>query len=298
MSQYPYGYPFKGQPPQQPQQPYTSQPYGAYPPANGYSAQQPPQPQAYPPTTGNYYASSQSAYDYNAHSIPGLGTPSAMPPVPMPFTGSWNQGGNPTPPFPGQFFSYSSSNPTPPVPLAYSAPVAHAPAQAEAPAPQKTQPAMPIERNEPAEQSKRESKAQPKEQAKIQPKAQVGDAESQDEGEISDSYFDDLYDDVPNQPSGAQEPTAPTAGAAEGADGDGSDQEPNFYDTDMDDAPAPESKSTQDSEIGRRGTDKPLQETERERTRSYSPHLSPAEIQPNTSSLQESAPSTEGRSSS
>lgn len=112
------------------------------------------------------------------------------------------------------------------------------------------------------------------EKAKEQSNPQVDEAE---EGEISDSYFDDLYDDAPNQTPLAQEHVASAAKPRDDVVVDNSDQEPNFYDTDMEDQSGACSNPTSPDHVPS-GT-KAAEEIERDRTRSYSPHLSPIEIE-------------------
>lgn len=98
-----------------------------------------------------------------------------------------------------------------------------------------------------------------------------------EEGEISDSYFDDLYDDTPNQAPLTKEHVATTAKPLGDMVVDNSDQEPNFYDTDMEDPPGP--RSIPRSPDNAQSHAKTAEGTERDRSRSYSPHLSPTEIQ-------------------
>lgn len=289
MSQYPYGYGFQGQQPQQQQYPY--QPYGPYS-APGYGAPppQPPsqqqQPQQSLPTTPNYYAATQSAYDYNATNIPGLSTPSTASFFPVPFNAPWDQNGYGANAPPAQYPPYMP-NSTPSIPASY------ANRQSQAPALQDPEPPAQFRQN----QAKVQPKVQPKVPTKVptkvqqigrlteQPIQQPRDVDSQEEGEISDGQFDDLYDDASNQPPAPQLLTAASASGKSSEDGvaSGTDQEPNFYDTDVDNIPALNNQST----VALRGKapgsdDAPTQaeppRTERDRSRSYSPYLSPREI--------------------
>lgn len=275
MSEYPYGYPFSGQPPQQ-QYPPSYQPYGPYPPANGYGAppaQQAHQPPPYPPPTANFYAASHSAFDLNASSIPGLGTPSAVPSFPVAYSGSWDQAGYATSAPPPQHSVYNQSAPSAVAPSPYSNFPGHAPA------PQNPQSAVPITLAQREGQEKPKLGSSSKEQPKEQPKAPLDEPESQDEGEISDGYFDDLYDDVPNQSSADQDPVNASTKALEDAAADGSDQEPNFYDTDMEDANGAGDSTGGATEHKPQEGVKTVEQTSRNRSRSYSPYLSPAEAQ-------------------
>ncbi|KKY39260.1 hypothetical protein UCDDA912_g00739 [Diaporthe ampelina] len=227
MSHYPYGYGFQGQQP--PQQQYPYQPYGAYP-TPGYGAQPSPQQQP-PPATVDYYAATQSAYDYNANNIPGLGTPSTAPQFSGPFGGQWDQ---------------------------------------DSPLPQ--------------------SKTQPKEvQLKEQSRQPLKDIDSQDEGEISDGEFDDLYEDVYEQPVVAQKTKVPSQVSSEGHATSSTDQAANFYDTEVDEAPA--SNDRPEAAVGEAPGGEVLKEqepmrTERDRSGSYSPYLSPREIEQEDPKLQ------------
>lgn len=292
MSQYPYGYGFQGQ---QPQQQYPYQPYGTYA-TPGYGGQQPQQPQHQqpqqpPPTTTNsYYAATQAAYDYNANNIPGLGTPSTSPLFPNPFSGPWDQAGygmnapptqyppyapHPTPSFPG---SYANKQEQPPVRQDHE-PTSH----------RQTQPKV-------------QAKAPRIERLTEKPKEQPKDVESQEEGEISDGQFDDLYDDVNIQSSGPQPLTVASASAksSEGEVASATDQEPNFYDTDVDDTSAPNQQATvalrskvlEGDEAS--GLADPSR-TERDRSRSYSPYLSPREVDQCISTPATTAPTTQGK---
>lgn len=286
MSQYPYGY---GYPGQQPQQQYPYQPYGSYS-APGYGAQQPQQPQQPPPTTTNYYAATQSAYDYNANSIPGLGAPSTAPLFPVPFNGHWDQNGYGTSAPPAQYPPYIP-NPT-------ATPAPYTIKQNQAPVLQ--DPELPPQYGQ--NQAKVQTKAQPTERSTEQPRQQLRDVDSQEEGEISDGQFDDLYDDASNQPSGPQT-LAVSASAKSSEDGvaNATDQEPNFYDTDLDDISAPNNQSTVPlrgkalvSDKAPRQTEP--QRTERDRSRSYSPYLSPREVEQDSSLTGDSATNTQGTS--
>ncbi|ROW10602.1 hypothetical protein VMCG_02083 [Cytospora schulzeri] len=282
MSQYPYGFGFPGQQPQsQYLHPYHD--YGSYS-APGYGAQQPQQPQQPPPTSANYYAATQSAYDYNANSIPGLGTPPTVPLFPVPFNGDWDQNGYARNAPPAQYTPYI---PTLPLPT-YADNLDRAPVSPPpAPPPHYRQ-----------NQPKVQTKVQRTERLAEQSKQQLREVDSQEEGEISDGQFDDLYDDASNQPSGPQPLAAASASASAKSSEDGvasaTDQEPNFYDTDLDDLSAPNNQSTVplrgkalESGEGPRQAEAPR--TERDHSRSYSPYLSPRELEQDTSTTGSSA---------
>ncbi|ROW16477.1 hypothetical protein VPNG_02704 [Cytospora leucostoma] len=275
MSQYPYGYGFQGQ---QPQQQYSYQPYGAYSAAPGHGAQQPQQPQQPsqpPPTTGNYYAATQSAYDYNANNIPGLGAPPAGPLFPVHFNGTWDQSGYGTNAVSAQYPPYI------PIPT-NSTPASYTNKKNEAPASRDPDPPSQHRQN----QSRVQTKAPQIQRLAEQPKQQPKDVDSQEEGEISDGQFDDLYDDLSNQPSDPHPLTVASASGKSSEDGvaTGTDQEPNFYDTDVEELPASRSQPTVTSRGKVLGSDVALAQTEpsrveRDRSRSYSPYLSPREVE-------------------
>ncbi|KAK7743827.1 hypothetical protein SLS53_003846 [Cytospora paraplurivora] len=275
MSQYPYGYGFQGQ---QPQQQYSYQPYGAYSAASGYGAQQPQepqQPQQPPPTTGNYYAATQSAYDYNANNIPGLGAPPAGPLFPVPFNGTWDQSGYGTNSVSAQYPPYI------PIPTT-STPASYTNKQNEAPASRDPDPPSQYRQN----QSRVQTKAPQIQRLAEEPKQQPKDVDSQEEGEISDSQFDDLYDDLVNQPSDPHPLKVASASGKSSEDGvaTGTDQEPNFYETDVEEPPAFKSQPTITSRGKALGSDVAFSQTEpsrveRDRSRSYSPYLSPREVE-------------------
>lgn len=280
MSQNPYGYPYGGG--QAPPQPYPYPPFNAYPPpTNGFAVQpqllqhHPFQSPSYPTVPEGYYAASQSAFDHNAGSIPGLGPPSTSQ-FPMAFNPSWTPASYPTVGTPGQF--------TTPAHAPFPAQVAYSTPQFEALQPSTSlnvAQTSPLART--SEQAKHEPKRHLKEQImpqpKPQPKPQADNTESQDEGEISDGYFDDLYDDVSNQHSleSQQAAISPAKFVANG-DTDALDQETNFYDTDMEETSAAV-ETISGSQPQTLDSSKLAQEVERERTRSYSPHLSPAEVE-------------------
>lgn len=274
MSHYPYGYGFQGQQP--PQQQYPYQPYGAYP-APGYGAQPPPpqQQQQPPPATADYYTATQSAYDYNANNIPGLGTPLTAPPFPVPFGGQWDQGGYGASTTAATYPTYNASTF---IPIPH-APPSQANPQARVPVPQEPQPKPHFR----PDSSRPQSKAQPKEeQLKKQSRQPLKDVDSQDEGEISDGEFDDLYEDVYDQP--VMPPKTKTVSPVSSEDNAASstDQAANFYDTEMDEGSA--SNGHTEAAPGKAAGDDVSNEQEptrieRERSRSYSPYLSPREIE-------------------
>lgn len=277
MSHYPYGYGFQGQQP--PQQQYPYQPYGAYP-APGYGAQPPPTQQQHPhqhppPATPDYYAATQSAYDYNANNIPGLGTPIAAPQFPVPFGGQWDQGAYRPSTTPAAYPAYNASSfvPIPP------APPSQPNSQARMPAPQEPQP-KPHYRSD---SSRPQSKTQPKEeQLKEQSRQPLKDVDSQDEGEISDGQFDDLYEDVYDQPVVPPKTKTVSPVSSEDHTGSSTDQAANFYDTEMDEVSASNGHNEAAPDKAPGGDVVNEQEpsrTERERSGSYSPYLSPREIE-------------------
>ncbi|KAJ4416294.1 hypothetical protein N0V82_006824 [Gnomoniopsis sp. IMI 355080] len=297
MSGYPYGYPYQGQPP--PAQQYPSYPpYGAFPPpSNGFGASPTPQSQQQaqqhyaPPTTG-YHVNAQSAYDYNANSIPGLGTSSGgPPPFPAPYNGAWNQSGFGTVAPQVPYAAYAPPAPTSSTPSTYSYP------QAPAHVPQVSTPSTTSVATQSRIQSHTASKPQPKAQTAVQSKSQVSNDEVQEEGEIDDGYFDDLYDDASKAASVTKE-TPPVVEKSSGNPGDDSlDQEPNFYDTDMEDVsaiPKPSAaKAGEKTEVSIQSQGQP----DRDRSSSYSPQLSPTEngytIQGNApTQMQHSAPAS------
>ncbi|ROV96669.1 hypothetical protein VSDG_05612 [Cytospora chrysosperma] len=285
MSQYPYGYGFPGQ---QPQQQYPYQPYGSYS-APGYGAQQPQQPQQPPPPAANYYAATQSAYDYNANSIPGLGAPSTAPLFPVPFNGHWDQNGYGTNAPAAQYPPYVP-NPTSSTPISYANKQNQAPVLQGPPLPPQYKPNQP----------KVPAKVQRTERSTEQPRQQLRDVDSQEEGEISDGQFDDLYDDTSNQPPGPQLLTVASASAKSSEDEvtSATDQEPNFYDTDLDDVSAPNNQSTVPLRGKALGSDKASKQAEparaeHDRSRSYSPYLSPREVEQDISTPAEIAVDTQ-----
>lgn len=114
---------------------------------------------------------------------------------------------------------------------------------------------------------------QPKSQPTEQPKQVASNTEIHEDGDIDDGYFDDLYDDASKAPSVTSEsPVVPTAPG--NTVEDGSDQEPNFYDTDMEDVSAIQKIPTTSAVVK---TQNNVKLPDRDRSRSYSPHLSPME---------------------
>ncbi|POS81232.1 hypothetical protein DHEL01_v200386 [Diaporthe helianthi] len=271
MSHYPYGYGYKGQQP--PQQQYPFPPYGAYP-APGYGTQPPPQQQL-PPATAEYYASTQSAYDYNANNIPGLGTPLTAPQFPVPYAGQWNQPGYATSTTSAAYPAYNASPfvPTPP------ALPSQANSRANVPVPQESQPKSQFRQDS----SHVQNKTHPKEdQLKEQAKQPLKETESQDEGEISDGEFDDLYEDVYDQPVAQPKTKTVSPVSSEEHTAGSTDQAANFYDTEMDEASAPSGHpgaATNKARGNELSKEQDLSRTERDRSGSYSPHLSPREIE-------------------
>lgn len=289
MSHYPYGYPFPGQQSQQQYPPY--QPYAGYPHPTGYATQPPPQPQqqpSQPPNLGGYYTASQSAYDYNSSSIPGLGTPSTGSAFPVPFNGSWSQGSYGTVAPPTQYPAYNPPNLPSTTPFAYSNHHAQAPVLPDTP--QKPQDTW----RQHEVQSKEQPKGQSKQQQNEQPKAQSSLSGQQEEGEISDPDFDDLYDDASNQPSATQQHMAISSKTSDDLAASGSDQEPNFYDTDKEEVSASKIDAPRTTKVEISQNFSAPEDAERDRSRSYSPYLSPREIRQETFGLKDSATNLEG----
>lgn len=285
MSGYPYGYPYQGHPPP-PQQHPSFPPYGAYhPPPNGFGtngfsttapqSQQPQQQQQqhFAPPASSYHANAQSAYDYNASSIPGLGTPSSGPSAfPTPFNGAWHQSGYGTSAPQVSYPTYA-----PPAPAASSTPTTYPYPQAQAPVPQVPSSANPIQATQVKMQSGSAPNPQSKSQSALQSKSQNSHDEVQEEGEIDDGYFDDLYDD-PSKTASVTNETLPVVDKSSGDLGDDIiDQEPNFYDTDMEDVSATQKLSAAISGKKTEANVRSQNQPDRDRSRSYSPHLSPAE---------------------
>lgn len=174
---------------------------------------------------------------------------------------------------PPQHAVYNQSTPSAVAPSPYSNFPGHAPV------PQNPQPAVPITLGQREGQEKPKPGSLAKELPKEQAKAPVDEPESQDEGEISDGYFDDLYDDVPNQSSADHDPINASTKALEDVAADGSDQEPNFYDTDMEEATGAGDPTGEATEHMPQEGVKTVEQTSRNRSRSYSPYLSPTEAQ-------------------
>lgn len=269
MSQYPYGYPFQGQPPQQQYLPYP--PYNTYSTPNSYAAQpsqQYSQQQPQSSSSGNYFAASQSAYNHNANSIPGLGIPSAAPALAAPFNESWNQGhGTSTPHVP--HFPYNPQAST------SQAVPSHSNGHSQtliAPSP------APIAGNT---QTLHEAQVKelPQDTANQKSKATEPDPTGSDEeGEVSDPDFDDLYDDVPSQAAAASQLSNASAKPTEYVTASNSDQEPDFYDTEVDENATSKPTTSASTGFAPQQITKQSDDAERDRSRSYSPYLSPTEI--------------------
>lgn len=275
MSQYPYGYPSQGQPPQQQYPPY--QPYNTYPTPNGYASQPPqqyPQQQPQPSTTGNYFVASQSAYNHNASSIPGLGIPSAAPAFAVPFNEPWNQG-YATSATPVQYSSYNVPSSTSPAVATSS----NHQSQTFDP------PGLAPTAGNTWSLSQAKNRELPRntnnsEQPRREPKA----ASPEEEGEVSEPDFDDLYDDVSNQVSNQATvvplPSATTAKSAEDFAVNNSDQEADFYDTEVEERAIAKLDASSTAEgVAPQQTHETLDQVERDRSGSYSPYLSPREIE-------------------
>lgn len=121
-----------------------------------------------------------------------------------------------------------------------------------------------------------------KTQTTEQSRPQDSNDEVQEEGEIDDGYFDDLYDDASKAASVTQETGATLEKSLGDPVEDNLDQEPNFYDTDVEDV-----STTQELPGAVPGDNVPGDKTrsnvtlqgqvDRDRSRSYSPHLSSTE---------------------
>lgn len=268
MSQYPYGYPSQGQPPQQQYPPY--QPYNTYHTPNGYATQPPQQysQPSQPSTPGSYYAASQSAYNHNASSIPGLGIPSTAPALAVPFNESWNQGYGASTPH-AQQASYSlPASTSPSVPNSFKQNSQVGPLPGLAKKADNTWTAR-----EPNGKELRNGTTNEHSIGKSNPPG------SEEEGEISEPDFDDLYDDVPNQTTTAPQPAAKLARSTEDLAANNSDQEPDFYDTEVDQNDMSKRNALSTANVASQQMTELPEEAERERSRSYSPYLSPREVE-------------------
>jgi hypothetical protein len=274
MSHFPYGSGYQGQQPPQQQYPFQA-PYGAIP-APGYGALPPPQQQ--PPTaTAPYYAATQSAYDYNANNIPGLGAPLTAPQFPIPYGGQWDQPGVGTS---ATTAAYSAYNASPRVPMPPAPPSqADSYPEARVPVPQKSLPKPQFR----PDTSIPQTKTQPKEDhLKEQARQPLKEIDSQDEGEISDGEFDDLYEDIYDQPAVPPKTKPLSIVSSEEHSVSSTDQAANFYDTEVDEATASKddfgaaTNKAHGSELSR-GQDP--SRAARDRSGSYSPYLSPWEAE-------------------
>lgn len=269
MSQYPYGYPSQGQPP--PQQYPLYQPYNTYPTPNGYAAQPPQQYsqlQPQPSTPGNYYAASQLAYNHNASSIPGLGTPSTAPAFAVPFSESWNQGYGPSTPH-AQHTPYS-------LPASASTAV---PTSSNHHGQTFDLPSLAPKAENTWSSREAKGKESPKGTIDVQLRQESNPNGSEEEGEVSEPDFDDLYDDVSNQVAAAPQSAATPAKNTEEIVANNSDQEPDFYDTEVDENHTSKLHASSAAEVVQQQIIELPDEAERERSRSYSPYLSPREIE-------------------
>ncbi|KAB5547228.1 hypothetical protein GE09DRAFT_203936 [Coniochaeta sp. 2T2.1] len=208
MSHYPYGYGhYPGHPPPPHAPPRPNQyayhpPQGAYtpmPPMPAYGA--PHDPNAPPPPPPNYYAMTQAAYDYNSSipAIPGLGvggppvagTPYQVPPPPPSWGQSYQAGRDAdsryaasTPNVPSQQYGYSG------------------PPQFNGPADQSFQPLSCKNSNNSNDNNKDTQTLPPKPAPPLANEA-TQDSDEMEEGELSDgSQFEDLYDTVDSSTKG------------------------------------------------------------------------------------------------
>ena len=134
-------------------------------------------------------------------------------------------------------------------------------------------------------------------QLKEQSRQPLKDVDSQDEGEISDGEFDDLYEDVYEQPVVAQKTKVPSQVSSEGHATSSTDQAANFYDTEVDEAPASNDRpeaAVGEAPGGEVSKEQEPMRTERDRSGSYSPYLSPREIEQEDPKLQVKADDHEG----
>lgn len=269
MSQYPYGYPSQGQPP--PQQYPLYQPYNTYPTPNGYAVQPPQQYSQLQPqssTPGNYYATSQLAYNQNASSIPGLGTPSTSPAFAVPFSESWNQGHGPSTPH-ARHTPYSLPAST------YTAIPTASDHRGQTFGP----PSLAPEAENTWSSREAKGKESPKGNTNVQLRQEPNPTGSEEEGEVSEPDFDDLYDDISNQVTAVSQSAAIPAKNTKEIVANNSDQEPDFYDTEVDENHTPKLNVSSAAEVVQHQVTKLPDEAERERSRSYSPYLSPREIE-------------------
>lgn len=116
-----------------------------------------------------------------------------------------------------------------------------------------------------------------KTQATEQSRPQDSNDEAQEEGEIDDGYFDDLYDDASKAASVTQDTGATMEKSSGDPLEDNLDQEPNFYDTDVEDVSSTQKLPGAVPGDKTRSNAKPQGQSDRDRSRSYSPHLSSTE---------------------
>lgn len=271
MSQYPYGYPSQGQP-----APPQYSPYNTYSNPNGYATQPtqqyPPQLQPQPSSTpaNSYYAASQLAYNHNASSIPGLGTPSTAPAAfAVPFGESWSQGYGLNTPH-AQHTPYSLPASTSP---AVSTSSNHRGQTFDLPST-----APKAENRWGLREAK--GKESPKATANVQPRQELNPTGSEEEeGEVSEPDFDDLYDDISDQVAAASQAAAVPAKTTEVLVANNSDQEPDFYDTKVNGNRTSKLNASSAAEFVPQQVTEPPHEAERGRSRSYSPYLSPREVE-------------------
>ncbi|RKU45427.1 hypothetical protein DL546_006438 [Coniochaeta pulveracea] len=277
MSQYPYsGYPYPGQPPPNP---YAYQTYPV-PPAI-YGA--PYDPNTVPPPPGNYYAMNQNAYSYNQQSmppsapgIPGLGIagpPASVspyhPPPPPTAASPWGQSAYHTQPP-----TFAAGAPGAPLPVPQATPQQYVPPPKPVSLPTQARPQTVQHPTSLPPNPARTGKAVSN--TNNMPAQTTDDIE---EGELSEGQFEDLYEPLPpvaqskNKPAVA--PTRPVVDrslpdSAGDSAGDSAADTPDagFYTEDDGD-----DKGRSEPAKGANG-----QKVVREKSGSYSPYLSPREI--------------------
>lgn len=268
MSQYPYGFPSQGQPPQQQYPPY--QPYNTYNTPNGYATQPLQQylQTSQPSTPSSYYAASQSAYNQNVSNIPGLGIPSTASAFPVPFHESWNQGHGPSTAHAQQ--------------ASYRLPASNLPSVPSS-SKQKSQsvglPGLTTEADSTWNAREANGKELGQATANELSFSKSNPPGSEEEGEISEPDFDDLYDDILYPTTATSQPATTIARSMEDVAANNSDQEPDFYDTEVDQNDASKRNAPSTANVAPQQIIELREETEREHSRSYSPYLSPREME-------------------
>lgn len=110
----------------------------------------------------------------------------------------------------------------------------------------------------------------------------LNSAGSEEEGEVSEPDFDDLYDDLSNPATVAPQPSVTPAKITEDLVTSNSDQEPDFYNIGGDGNASSKLHVSPIGEFAPQSITEISDEAERDRSRSYSPYLSPREIEQDT----------------